>query len=104
VADHEAKTWEEPPTEGTDLSSMPDQWFQTIFEGLLGPICVGTPDGRVLAINRTRPDLKVLYISGYNRSAGRSCQEMGPEENFLQKPFTPLELLHKVRQILDSAR
>jgi YesN/AraC family two-component response regulator len=49
-----------------------------------------------------RPDLKVLYISGYH-SRSRSCLErLEPGRNFLRKPFTPREILKKVREILDG--
>ncbi len=49
-----------------------------------------------------RPDLKVLYISGYTDEiiAGHGILEEG--FHFLQKPFTRAELLQKVREVLDS--
>ena len=49
-----------------------------------------------------RPQLRVLFVSGY---AGDALQVHGvPEEglNFLQKPFTPDGLAVKVREVLDQ--
>jgi len=46
-----------------------------------------------------RPNLKVLYMSGYANDAlvNHSVAERGFV--FLQKPFAPLELVSKVRQL-----
>ncbi len=48
-----------------------------------------------------RPDLKVLYISGYMDEvhAGRGLSNQGTA--FLQKPFTPGALTSRVRELLD---
>jgi two-component system, cell cycle sensor histidine kinase and response regulator CckA len=48
------------------------------------------------------PSLKTLYISGYPADivAKRGVVEEGM--NFLQKPFTPTELLRKVRAVFDG--
>jgi signal transduction histidine kinase len=49
-----------------------------------------------------RPDVKVLYMSGYT-SAGAEHQAALPEGHaFLQKPFSFDALLRKVRDVLDS--
>ena len=50
-----------------------------------------------------RPGLKVLYISGYTTDEvvrrGISRQDAA----FIQKPFTPEDLMRKVREVLDQA-
>ena len=52
-------------------------------------------------LRRKRPDTEVLCMSGYtDRSIQRTRSIAGHE--FLQKPFTPAQLLRKVRQILDT--
>ena len=62
--------------------------------------------GRELAdqLVAARPELEVLYLSGYAEDAllhhGMSKAEMA----FLQKPFTPASLAIKVRDTLDGAR
>jgi signal transduction histidine kinase len=48
-----------------------------------------------------RPEMKVLFISGYLGEATRDLAAMGSETSFLQKPFTPDTLSRKVREILD---
>jgi two-component system, cell cycle sensor histidine kinase and response regulator CckA len=51
-------------------------------------------------LNRLNPALSVLYTSGYqDNPIGRE----GRNASFLQKPFTPAELLSKVRELLDEA-
>jgi two-component system cell cycle sensor histidine kinase/response regulator CckA len=55
-------------------------------------------------IKSVRPDIKVLYMSGYApRAAGR---DEGLEEGapFLQKPFTSEDFLRSVRRVLDTAK
>lgn len=48
----------------------------------------------------TRPDLKVLYISGYADPALFGADRLEPGSHFLQKPFTPAALTAKVREVL----
>jgi CheY-like chemotaxis protein len=51
-----------------------------------------------LQICAERPQLKVLYMSGYKPPAQRT----GEPTVFFKKPFTSSELLEKLREILDS--
>ncbi len=51
-----------------------------------------------------RPDLKVLYISGYTNDEVVRRGVRRTEAHFLQKPFTSQELMRKVRQVLDGER
>ena len=55
----------------------------------------------VARIHELRPDIPVLYISGYTED--RVPQD-GSRVGFLQKPFTPLALARKTREVLDAAR
>jgi CheY-like chemotaxis protein len=52
---------------------------------------------------RMCPEMRVLYMSGYSDDAliRRGVLEQGTA--FLQKPFTPDALAHKVREVLDVA-
>ena len=58
----------------------------------------------VRKLTRLRPDVRVLYISGYTDEA--VVHHGIPESStaFLQKPFLPDELARKVREIIDSRR
>jgi PAS domain S-box-containing protein len=49
-----------------------------------------------------RPHMKVLYISGYTDDAIIHHGVVQQGAAFLQKPFPPDALVHKVRQVLDS--
>jgi two-component system cell cycle sensor histidine kinase/response regulator CckA len=47
------------------------------------------------------PELRVLYMSGYTDDAMVRYGVMEEEVDFLQKPFTPVALAKKVREVLD---
>jgi CheY-like chemotaxis protein len=49
-----------------------------------------------------RPDMKVLFMSGYFDQTGHSPTVMKPGSALLEKPFTPLKLLRRVREALDD--
>ena len=48
-----------------------------------------------------RPQMKVLYLSGYTDDAIVRHRVLEAGVSFLQKPFTMAALTHKVRQVLD---
>lgn len=53
------------------------------------------------AINQLRPNLRVIYLSGYtDRTVNRSL--MGPNAIFLQKPLSLAILTTKIRSVLSS--
>jgi FixJ family two-component response regulator len=49
-----------------------------------------------------RPAMKVLYMSGYTDDVMADHPVGESVRAFLQKPFTPLALAGKVREILDG--
>jgi CheY-like chemotaxis protein len=59
--------------------------------------------GKELAdqLKAVRPDLKVLFMSGYTDSTILRYGLLQPRMAFLQKPFSPQRLVRKVRDILD---
>jgi FixJ family two-component response regulator len=60
--------------------------------------------GRQLAdrLRERRPELKVLFVSGYTDYAIIRHGMLEPGIAFLQKPFTPESLTRKVREVLDA--
>ena len=61
-------------------------------------------NGRELAarLAEVRPDVKVLYSSGYTDDAILRHGVLDDAGRFMNKPFTPAELKRKVRDVLDS--
>ncbi|MBI4458754.1 MAG: response regulator, partial [Acidobacteria bacterium] len=62
--------------------------------------------GRELAqsLRSRRPDIKVLYVSGYTDDAIFRNGLLAPGTAFLQKPFTRETLLFKLREVLESGQ
>ena len=71
---------------------------------LLTDVVMPEMSGRELAQNLCpmRPDMKVLYMSGYTDDAILRHGVQEAEMPFLQKPFLPNTLVNKVREVLDN--
>ena len=53
-------------------------------------------------LRQRNPEVKVLYMSGYTDDAIVRHGVIEEKERFLQKPFSPATLAHKVRSILEN--
>ena len=53
-------------------------------------------------LGRTRPDMKVLYISGYTSDTIVDRGMVAPGINLLTKPFGSEDLAEVVRRVLDA--
>src|SRR5690606_28033341 len=49
-----------------------------------------------------RPDMKVLYMSGYTANAMEHLGLAAADNPLLQKPFTPEALARRIREVLDQ--
>lgn len=82
-------------TEAADLWERHRQRIALVISDVVLPERRG--DELVARFRDTRPDLEVLFVSGY------AAETLGPailEDNFLRKPFAPTELLSRVRATL----
>jgi PAS domain S-box-containing protein len=72
---------------------------------MLTDVVMPKMSGRELAEGSVRwyPELKVIYMSGYTDSSVIRNGMLEPGVNFVQKPFTPLSLTKKVREVLDAS-
>jgi CheY-like chemotaxis protein len=74
------------------------------IELLVSDVVMPEIDGPMLAreLAGLRPNLRVLFLSGYTDLVVGKKTGLTPGSHFLEKPFTPNRLLGKVREILDS--
>jgi CheY-like chemotaxis protein len=72
---------------------------------LLTDVVMPGMGGKAVAeqLSAGRPNLKTLFMSGYADNAVVHRGMLDPGVAFLQKPFRPFDLAHKVREILDSS-
>ena len=70
---------------------------------LVSDVVLPHMSGRALAshVIDIRPEIRVLYTSGYTDNTITQLGVLDPGTPFIQKPFTPDSLVRKVREVLD---
>ena len=74
------------------------------FDLALCDVILGDMSGPAVAeaLSALRPAIRVLYMSGYTDEAIVRTGVLEEGKPFLQKPFTPMQLAKKVREVLDE--
>ena len=62
---------------------------------------LGGPEA-VRQLNRIRPEMRVLFLSGYSNRVVSRDKNQAFGRAYLQKPFTVDSLSEKVREVLDA--
>ena len=93
------------PTQGADAIALVESVGGGI-DLLLTDVIMPRMSGREVAtaLQQRVPDLGVLFMSGYTQTAIVQNGALESGLHFLAKPFTPAELLARVRDVLDCAR
>ncbi|MES2177667.1 MAG: ATP-binding protein [Gemmatimonadota bacterium] len=75
-----------------------------IIHLLLTDVVMPQASGREVGdrLSVLRPDIRVLYMSGYTDDDVMRRGVVSAKTEFLQKPFTPEELIRRIREVLDA--
>jgi CheY-like chemotaxis protein len=86
--------------EAIQLCTQPDEQIDLLLTDVVMP----ETSGKEVADRVTKlvPHLRVLFMSGYTDEAIVHHGVLDSNVEFIQKPFTPLGLSKKVREVLDS--
>jgi CheY-like chemotaxis protein len=79
-----------------------DLFRQHGCDALLTDVIMPEMSGRRVAevIHSSRPDLPVLYMSGYSNGLLGTTHVLDGEIAFIEKPFTAHDLLHKIAEVV----
>ena len=76
--------------------------FDGTIHLLVTDVIMPNMNGHELAdkLSVSRPDMKILYVSGYSDNDIGDHGILDPRFDLLQKPFTPQTLARKIRDVI----
>jgi two-component system cell cycle sensor histidine kinase/response regulator CckA len=79
--------------------------YENKIDLILTDLVMPEMGGRELveALTASRPETRVLYMSGYTDKSGEAGKLTSGRHGFIDKPFPPEALLRRVRKILDGS-
>ena len=86
--------------EAIELARAYKGHIDLVLTDLIMPVMLGSELATCLVASR--PDLRVLYMSGFAQPALGASGALSPEVALLDKPFTEPTLLARVRQVLGA--
>ena len=88
--------------EGIRLADAHQGRIELIVTDLMMPGMTGCE--MVKHIQQRRPDVRVLYLSGYTESTLECDGLLQGGANFLQMPFSATELAQRIRELLNASK
>ncbi|MGC8836856.1 MAG: response regulator [Anaerolineae bacterium] len=91
-------------TSGAEALQVAEAHAGPIHLLLTDVVMPGGMNGKVLGehLAGRRPEMKVLYMSGYTENAIVLQGVLKAGTPYIQKPFSPRDLARRVRQVLDT--
>lgn len=91
-------------TSNSDEAMKISDEYEGTIHFLLTDVIMPGMSGKELAIKieTQRPEIKILYMSGYAENVISHHGILDKNINFIQKPFSPGDLVRKIRKVLDQ--
>ena len=91
--------------DGAEEAAHASQTYVGQIDLLITDVILSGANGRDVAevVRAMRPDLKVLFMSGYTGDSIAGRRMLDPGSILLEKPFTPESVMQKVREVLERS-
>jgi two-component system, cell cycle sensor histidine kinase and response regulator CckA len=88
------------PADALRIASEPERSIDLLLTDVVMPVMSGA--ALATQLRQLRPELEVLYVSGYTDGTVGAHGVLESGAFFLQKPFTSDQLVRKLRSVLDA--